>query len=483
LAFRYSITFTSHGVDEDQLRSAIEALGVTGAAIVRAPLELSAEARAAGPRPSPIQETVLTVLSDNLPHRKFEITDALAGKVSPTAVTKSIEALVTSGLVRKFKHGIYGSASCSEQAALALPPRMNKTTAESTFGQVMRMIREHPATAVQVREKFGFSRQRAEQILSRAEERGLVQRVSTGDGERGQFIYLSSDAALTDIMDRTPTFVESRRKLLSAMAPGKLYYATDLANFLDFPTGATMVKSWLVGLSKWGLVYTFSIGVKMFCGITPAGVSHKDYDAAMAKAAASDFIGELGVIKAKFLQAVRLLGGTVKTIEITYALGEEIFNGVGYSSGQVMQRLEISELVRRLPRKGSEQPRYSLTKTGEYVSSIVDQFLPPTSVDHLKASVRQRVAQKAELFRRPSDYRIPPTYRAILDVLVEFGAISTQHIPEKMKVQFANPKSINLALKTMEDRGLVKRVGRNKRLGIVWAATDLGKSALSDDAA
>jgi DNA-binding HxlR family transcriptional regulator len=170
------------------------------------------------------------------------------------------------------------------------------------------------------------------------------------------------------------------------------------------------------------------------------------------------------------------LGGSAKTIELTYALGEEIFGDAGYSSGQVMQRLQRSGLVEHASAtKHKEHRAYRLTRTGEYVASVVDRFLPPPSLQLLKQRIEERLQLKSEKLRGVwGGYSLPPTYRAILTVIVEEKQILTQSIPSKMGVKFANPKSINLAVKSMEERGYIFRSNRPSKSGIVWQATEKG---------
>jgi hypothetical protein len=103
---------------------------------------------------SSIQQMILGVLSDNAPHRKFEVVEAMDHKGPSTAITKALGVLVASGLAKRFKHGIYGSPQADERVASALPPRMNKSAAHTTYGKVIGMINEHPVTAVQIRERW-----------------------------------------------------------------------------------------------------------------------------------------------------------------------------------------------------------------------------------------------------------------------------------------------------------------------------------------
>jgi repressor of nif and glnA expression len=77
-----------------------------------------------------------------------------------------------------------------------------------------------------------------------------------------------------------------------------------------------------------------------------------------------------------------------------------------------------------------------------------------------------------------AEFELAPTHRAILEVIVDAGVTATQSIPAKMAIQFANPRSINLAVKTMEERGLIRREGKHARNGILWTTTEKGLSEL-----
>jgi hypothetical protein len=141
-----------------------------------------------------------------------------------------------------------------------------------------------------------------------------------------------------------------------------------------------------------------------------------------------------------------------------------------------MQRLQKSELVERASAKSQKgQGAFKLTRTREYVASVIDKFLPPPSLKHLQGRIEERVRLKSEKLSIVwRDYSLPPTYKSILKVIVEEGAASTSSIPGKMAVKFANPRSIHLAVKTMEDRGYISRTSRTPRNGILWQATEMG---------
>jgi hypothetical protein len=178
-----------------------------------------------------------------------------------------------------------------------------------------------------------------------------------------------------------------------------------------------------------------------FCGITPAGAAYPQYDLSAPKASEANLVREFGEPKARFLQLMRILGRPVKTIELTYAIGEEISAGLGYSSGQVMQRLERSGLAEKNEREEHQQSTWSLTKLGTIVSSLVDQFWSPPDPNEAEARMRVRFEERAARLRGISDQELVPTNRAIFLVIAEAGVVATQSIPTDLSPFFHPPMS------------------------------------------
>jgi predicted transcriptional regulator len=241
-----------------------------------------------------------------------------------------------------------------------------------------------------------------EQILRKAESQGLIQRVATEFGEKGRFAYISASAARSEISERASTLLERRKQLLSSLTPGKLYYARELASYFGVPA-TSQIREALIELAKLGLIHTVAVGIKMFCGLTPAGAAHRDYEPSVPKATPVDLVAEIGDRKSKYLQAMKVLGGSARTIDLTYAIGEAVTNGVRNNSGQMMQMLEEVGLVQRPQEKALGQRAYSLTDTGQQVAALLDGYIVPPNRAALEASIALRMEIKADTLRQVAE--------------------------------------------------------------------------------
>ena len=158
------------------------------------------------------------------------------------------------------------------------------------------------------------------------------------------------------------------------------------------------MKKALAELSRLGLVETFAVGIKLFCGLTPKGAAHPDYDLNASKVMPVDLVSEIGEINSKYLQAMRVLGGTARTIELTYALTEA--SGARSGSGQIMQKLEQVGLVQRVKNKALRQNSHSLTETGRRIAVHLDEHIDPPERRSLEASIKRRMEERASTLRR-----------------------------------------------------------------------------------
>ena len=343
MRFKYTVSFTAEEMDEAALRDAFDRLGASEFKFIRSREDQSESSL------SKTQKAVMSILADDKPHWRRDIIEAAcANGFSYTGVNKAMVRLTNAGQIICFRHGLYGSLKTNPEVATAFPSRANKLKEQTSLSQVVQLINEQPQTAAVLREKFQVSRQRMDQILRKAESQGLVRRLNTEFGEKGKFAYISTSAPESAGRDRKSTLLDKRKHLLSSLAPGKLYYANELASFFDVPVTSKM-KEALAELSRLGLVETFAVGIKLFCGLTPKGAAHPDYDLNASKVKPVDLVSEIGEINSRYLQAMRVLGGTARTIELTYALTEA--SGARSGSGQIMQKLEQVGLVQRVEKQ------------------------------------------------------------------------------------------------------------------------------------
>jgi DNA-binding HxlR family transcriptional regulator len=64
--------------------------------------------------------------------------------------------------------------------------------------------------------------------------------------------------------------------------------------------------------------------------------------------------------------------------------------------------------------------------------------------------------------------------RSILNAIQGAGEIATPDIVKKMTMKFSNPRSINLALRELEKRGLVYKAESSRKQLNRWRLTEKG---------
>jgi DNA-binding MarR family transcriptional regulator len=138
-------------------------------------------------------------------------------------------------------------------------------------------------------------------------------------------------------------------------------------------------------------------------------------------------------------------------------------------------------LIERVATEGKQQGGYVLTRAGTYLASLIDQYIAPRDQGELRELIAQRMEQKAARLRGVGhESSMTRSFRSILEVVVARGQITTSLIPDQMAVKFENPHSIHLAVKTMEERGYLRRAGKQSR-SVVWEATEKGRAEIIKD--
>jgi predicted transcriptional regulator len=479
MAFKYTLTFNGKAVDETKLRDVLERrFNARDIGIIRHLAAYPAAVVAPVRGTTSHQNRLLQILSDGKPHRRQSLMEELKG-LRDWEVNNALAALVEAGLSRRFAHGIYGSLSVEQSDVDNLPERINKGAKATTYSKVLALIKRGPATAVRIKDEFGVTRQRVEQILSKMELRGQIQRIETV-GERGQYVYAIKGSKLSEIAKRAPDLTDSRNSLLSCLAADQLFLASDVADFLG-TTSVTLISDRLAELETWGFLFTFRVGVKVFCGLTPKGLQHLGYNLASPKTQAVDFVAAIGKHKCRYLQALNALGGTAKTIDLTYALD---LPGDRSLSGQMIQRLTHSRLVEPADRPvDGKQRAHRLSRIGTLVATLADRYLPRLSADDLRQNIKMRAADRAAKLGQSTpegDPVLVPTLRSILATLQRDGDLLTMEVATRMDVQFTNLRSINLAMKTLAGRGLVEVVAVERYRAKRWHLTGAGAARLQD---
>jgi hypothetical protein len=215
------------------------------------------------------------------------------------------------------------------------------------------------------------------------------------------------------------------------------------------------------------------MGKRRYVGITPRGLQHPQYDRNAVKASAADIVKDFGEGRVRFVQMLQALG-SARTIDLTFALPEGYFNGQARKSGQIIQRLEMSNLIEEtVGNEKGKQPFYQLSEKGHFVAGILSRVRQPESAGALRKIIIDRRAAYIERIRavqtagRETQFGVAsPAQAAIVQALREYGRLSTTEIISKMDISFKNPRSIHLSLRSLAKRGVVRLVG-------IQAATNL----------
>ena len=127
--------------------------------------------------------------------------------------------------------------------------------------------------------------------------------------------------------------------------------------------------------------------------------------------------------------------------------------------GQVVQRLKGDNLIRSVDVE-KPQPAHELSKYGRQLWEVIRHYRSPVSRERLVEMVRVE-AEKTAPGGAGSVRPWQPSERAIamMNVLQAMGPTVLTEIVELMNNPFENPRSADLAMKTLREAGFVDREG------------------------
>jgi predicted transcriptional regulator len=463
---RYRIEFTAQTLDETRLRAVLEReFGISSVSILREAAAHEPHTVVFSPR-SPIYQDILQLLANNKPWRRKALIQELdtsgEGKLQ---ISRALTALEEKGVVRKLQHGVYALAGIDIDDAEIEPL---STTHERRSETLALEYLKEPRTAPFLRDSLGITRQRVDQIVKKLMEVGKVKRVESM-GENGGFLYVRSEALnAASIMQRAPSLRGNRVRILSALAPETTAKLSDISEVGS--VSPTNISRYIESLEAQGLVTSFELGKNTYITITPRGLQHPQYNSAFPKAHAADIPAEYGEERIRFIETVSVLG-TAKTVDITDALYRD--DETPAKSGQVVQRLQNMGIFEANEDAGESGHRsYRLTTYGQLIANVVAKARPRPTLESLQERIAYRRNERISRLRsRNAEAGHPfgsPASASIVAALEKHGPLLTSQLHEKMDVRFQNPRSINLALRTLAERGAVECVGELKKEKI-WA--------------
>ncbi|MGO4704244.1 hypothetical protein AB4072_00505 [Microvirga sp. 2MCAF38] len=443
----YKIEFEASALDEVALRDALEnGFGLLSVMIAREPAVQNTIPKTGSRDGFEVQ--VLEMLADQKPRRLKSLLQNSKDAADKSRIHRAVSRLEARGLINKVRHGVYVIAGAPQPSENEMPD-LTRWYERPTHAGLLELL-STPKAAPELREQLGVSRQRIEQILRKLIVQKLVIRREVL-GERGQHVYLRADVEDREtLLTRSPLLSDARARLLSSLPPETICRGRDLSEVTRIAHSGGLLDQ----LSAQGLIMTFKLGLHRYAGLTPRGLNHPQYDEAARKALAADLVHDFGPTRTKFLQALSVLG-EVYTRDVTYALPPDIFQGVQYSSGQMIQRLERSGLIEKGKRKAGKHGTYKLTAKGRFTVAVLNKTNQVPTLVEIKENIeRRREANKKHLRRNVGS----PRQASIVEALKLQGPLSSMAIVEHMNLQFKNRRSVNLALQVLEKRNIVRRV-------------------------
>lgn len=474
--YRYVVAFDGRAIDERRFREVVERnFGVVDLTVARSESR-TAPAPAARPwdgkRPAPEtrEGRILTLLGDGKAWR-FNAIKAAVGVRGPTL---RIDRLVEQGYLTRLGWGLYCKAGAEADAVE--PP------ASAPRGPSLRRLHDmlaEPKTAVEIKEVLGVSRQAVEQKLKRLVEDGWIARVDAADGEAGHHVYHRTDRPMRDALRRrAPSLRPAEARCLCALAAGQSHALADVARTAGLDALATARS--LRRLADFGLVDLVGAIRSRVVRLLSRGIEHPAYEPEAAKAAPFDPSEKASPRTAAVVRMLAALGSAT-SLELTLLTGI----GRGKKPGQAGTG-NVVHWLRRAGYLESDVPEgghgvHRLTKRGLALADALRDGAAPSPED-----VRRRLEAAKERYRRETGERARAGFAArpagvhgkiddVLEVLRAHGPIATTDVNAKLPTPYENPRSVDLALRTLAARGLAKASPASGAAGRgvnMWTAVD-----------
>jgi DNA-binding MarR family transcriptional regulator len=448
---RYALEFEAAELDEGRLLRLLEAeFHIDGITVSRSRIEGAAIAR---PHKG-VARQILDILGDARPWRQKAIAEKLGAPKS--TIARVLGLLTKQGLVQRLQQGVYLIAGARPPRAAEMPAWPAQPESPTT-AKALSML-SLPRTMPEIREELGVTRQRVEQLLAKLVAAGKVKRMDIQGGD-ARAIFLRADCDSSLFAERTTPISDTKRRVLGALTPEAIHSATDICSVAGIAPPAMFGA--LNDLSGMGLLLTYLVAGRRYASLTQQGLEHAAYEPSLPKAPAADVVAEFGSRRAPYLQALSVLG-ELKSLNMTDALPDGHLDSVRYGTGQTIRDMAMTGLIEVAERKGRGHAKYRLTRRGQFAAAVINRIQEPPSREELLARIERRSAKRIEKLRRVNSRRSggrygSPALDAIVDALREHGPMRRQHIIAAMKVKYANPRSMDLALRSLLARGVLGR--------------------------
>lgn len=468
-AYRYTVEFEAGEIIEDRLIRLLDTVfGARDVVMSREPVRRTPR----NVRLYPDEVAVLAILSDRQAHRRKALLERLGWRDPPARFYRVMQGLIDIDAVRKVRQGVYALADAPQELAI---PEAHNAVERKRQKQVLEWLAT-PLSAPEIRERLGVSRQRVDQILKRLQNEGQIARRATS-GEVATYVWIRLDRPISAALRQRPPRVSTGKQfLLSSLRADRLVLVNDLAEHLS--RGHAITLRAVKDLERQGLLTAFRLGAKSYVTITALGLQHPQYAMEAMPAPTADVLAGFGAPRTALLQALQVLGPQ-RTLDLTYAIAPNVFEGAR-SSGQYIQALETEGLIEPVSPEPGHANVYRQTSLGAMAAQLIALACTPPHPETLRALAETRWTERRRRQRQAATKRqgpqgLSPNQRSVVDTLRRVGPLTVREIFERMDMPPKNRGSLSLMLKTLQDRGLVRRLPGRTGRGLThrWQATNV----------
>lgn len=487
--YRYSITFSSESLDEGALRDILEdKFRVFDCSVARSKLgsttiphnELkNVDALALTPKQSFLTKQAKKILSF------FEggelVTPKMIKEAMPefdsAAVQKLLARLSQDGSVRRVDHGLYLRSDFPSPTAEELKKlRRRKSVRKKNKRQESLVdFLSTPKTAPTIRSYLKVTRQRVDQILKSLLDRGDIFRAKV---KGHSYIYCSRKDILDAEVERIKSDLSHHSKrLLSAFKGEGPFVISDVAALIGISSTAAFEAA--SELSDFGLVEVLKLGRSNIAIPTNRGMANENYGISELTAQSADLFELFGPYRGDIIEVLYYLKQATSR-EISLALrGVNPGKDQDLQTGQRMQIVKGDGLVETLRDSSERHPSYRLSDFGKRVWSLISKFREPLSEQEVLQHVRTGMEDLHVRTGKRAAWRPSERALSMMRAIELMGPLPLRQITELMDLPFENPRSADLAMKSLAERGLVARDG-DGHVGspYKWHLTRDGQNAL-----
>lgn len=252
---------------------------------------------------------------------------------------------------------------------------------------------------------------------------------------------------------------------------------SELATFCGL--GLNGAREAVVELEDRGLVVALGIGGVKSVVLTDTGRASPYAVPGAPKAAPSDLAQAFGGHRGDVIELLAVMGEATSK-ELTMALRGLHPDKVDPNIGQRVQRLRGEGFLLSIAREDNKHSSHRLSEKGEQIWQYILPFRHPPSRATILDHVRNGVGELHSRFGgnggvwQPNDRAI-----AMMQVMEAMSSATQREIVELMENPFQHPRSADLALNVLKDRGLVERGGDGTAHSPYrWSLAEAGKAWL-----